>query len=561
MTSNDKYRDSGQTQVRDIIQKINDEKPAKESSRESVTRADGSKAVRVVRKRRVLVSEKDKRRRSRRSFLFSVFLGMLGLACMLLYFLWNLYRMSNQASYETLVEDLRVAWGAEDIGMVGLNVNGFDIEVDKLTVTFAASSGSMVESVVLHEVTGSLQKEGVFFSNYIFEELMVQSASVRLREGVTEMKSGDLHDMDILEVRQLVCPDFNVIVGNSSANSIFSVSGSELYLRYTDDDKTTCSLTFTGGTFEVRAWKKFTIGDARMLLTSAGMEDFRANLLLPTSSAAIVEDAALAPEFYIAADVPNGSSIYSSYGIDSKYMQFSDFTDARMISFFTAQTRPNRAEGVNIMGAQMSLNPAGGAPSFRGEFLLQNAKWKNIPALSVIMSHLPSDRRSQYVQLAITHATVQLESTPEQIRMNFTDADMSENYSVTLKGDVVMNAQHALSGVLSYGLPAALTRAEYPDGISDPVFKEIGELAWLDTKLSGTSFAPQDDASAQDAAAAEARKSRPDPYQINDIDFTELSESLERMQQVEQGVSPSSGTQTTPTPTPPVPAPGEGSLF
>ncbi len=563
MTSNDKYSDSGQTQVRDIIQKINDEKPAKESSRESVTRADGSKAVRVVRKRRVLVSEKDKRRRSRRTFLFGVFLSMLALACMLLFFLWNMYRMSSQASYESLAEDLREEWGAEHIELVGLDVNGFDLVIDKLVLTFPASSGSMVESVVLHEVKGSLQKEGVFFNDYIFEELMVQRALVRLREGADEMKPSDLHDQSFLEVRQLVCPDFNVIVGDSSADSIFTVTGTELYLRYTEDDKSACSLTFTGGSFELRSWKKFTIKDARMLLTPIGMEDFRANLHLPAVAAATVEEGKLSPELYVAADIPNGSSIYSSFGIDSKYMQLSDFTDARLISFFTAQTRPNRVEGVNVMGAQMSLNPLGGVPSFRGEFRLQNAKWKNIPALSVIMSHLPADRRSQYVQLAITHATVNLDSTPEEIRMNFTESDMSENYSVTLKGDIHLDAQHVLNGVLSYGIPAALTRAEYPDGVSDPVFKEIGELAWLDTKLTGTTFAPQDDAGMQDAAAAEARKSRPEPYQINDLDFEKLNESLERLQKVEQGVTPSSGTSSpgTSTDTPSEPTPTGGALF
>ncbi len=563
MSSTDKYRDSGQTQVRDIIQKINEEKPGKESSRESVTRADGTKAVRVVRKRRVLVSEKDKRRRSRRTFLFGVFIAMIGLAGLLIYFLWNLYKMSNQASYETLAEELRKAWGADRIELVGLEVNGFDLEVEKVIVTFPEASVSMIKAVELNQLKGSLQKEGVFLYDYIFEELMVQSASVRLREGAEEMKPSDLHKLSLLDVRQLVCSDFNVIVGDSPANSIFTLSGSELYLRYTNDDKTTCSLTFTGGSLELRSWKKFTVSDARMLLTPEGIEDLRANLSLPEVVTATVEDGKLSPEFYIAANIPNGSSIYSSYGIDSRYMQLSDFTDARMISFFTAQTRPNRVEGVNVMSAQMSLNPSGGAPSFRGEFLLQNVKWKNIPALSVLMSHLPSDRRSQYVQLAITHAKVQLDSTPEQLRMSFSEVDMSENYSVNLQGDIVLNAQQELSGVLSYGIPAALTRAEYPDGISDPVFKELGELAWLNTKLSGTAFAPQDDASIQDAAAAEARKSRPDPYQINDLDFNELNNNLERLQQVEQGTNRPSGAAvpTTPSGTSTLPSDGSAPLF
>ncbi len=83
----ERYRSGEQTrsQVRKIIDRINDEKPSKESSRKVVTRADGRKVVRVVRKRRVSVSDKERKSKARRSVIifvasiFSVILAFVGL--------------------------------------------------------------------------------------------------------------------------------------------------------------------------------------------------------------------------------------------------------------------------------------------------------------------------------------------------------------------------------------------------------------------------------------------------------------------------------------------------
>ena len=52
----DKYQDREEknSQVRNIINQLNADKPAQEKSREVVTRADGSKVVRVTKRRKVL---------------------------------------------------------------------------------------------------------------------------------------------------------------------------------------------------------------------------------------------------------------------------------------------------------------------------------------------------------------------------------------------------------------------------------------------------------------------------------------------------------------------------
>ena len=63
----DKYADDetdGRSQVRNILSKLAEEHPSKEKKREVVVREDGTKVVRVTKKRRVMISAEEKKRRA-----------------------------------------------------------------------------------------------------------------------------------------------------------------------------------------------------------------------------------------------------------------------------------------------------------------------------------------------------------------------------------------------------------------------------------------------------------------------------------------------------------------
>ena len=68
-TNEDKYTREGDdnSQVRNIINQLNNDKPSREKSREVVVRADGTKVIRVTKKRKVMVSNDEKHRRSRKT--------------------------------------------------------------------------------------------------------------------------------------------------------------------------------------------------------------------------------------------------------------------------------------------------------------------------------------------------------------------------------------------------------------------------------------------------------------------------------------------------------------
>ncbi len=97
---------------------------------------------------------------------------------------------------------------------------------------------------------------------------------------------------------------------------------------------------------------------------------------------------------------------------------------------------------------------------------------------------------------------------------------------MAFRGRIEINAQNELSGTLGYGLPGLLTRAEYTDGLPDPIFEDKGDWTWLSTSLSGFANRPEDNMAEIEARAVEARKSRPERLKFDALDVNKLSEQL-----------------------------------
>ena len=96
---NDKYTIDGddESQVRNIIRRLNEDRPAQEKSREVVVRADGSKAIRVTKKRKMMMTNEERNRRSRRSFVMILLVGFLVCAAFVVFFMYRMTSMTGSA--------------------------------------------------------------------------------------------------------------------------------------------------------------------------------------------------------------------------------------------------------------------------------------------------------------------------------------------------------------------------------------------------------------------------------------------------------------------------------
>ncbi len=555
MNTNDKYNQEEKAQVRDIINKLHEEKPGQESNREVVTREDGSKVVRVTRKRRVLITEKDKRRHSRRIFLLGVFVLLASFAGFMLYFLWNLYNLSNSDSLEKLSGKLQTAFGAELVEISGIEIKGFEMQASSATIHFAESSHSLIDRIELTGISADLLKSGVLRGVYATDSMKVNRINFVMRADADEMRMSlpDLSEM--IEINRLICPDFNLTIGEDLGTSPLSIVKTELYVTRNKQTERSYTAVLDNGSFIVRRWREFEIVDARFRVSDAGVNELNLELTMPIKNKVSSLDAQDA-RMSVSGTIMNGDSVYGAYDMNCHAMSLDVLTGSRLLSFFTGTLKSNVVESAGVNDSQLSFKPQGGTPDSRGIFYLENVQWRALPALSIIQSHLPADRRSNYITLNIPRAQVELDATADHLSLQFDEEGMAEKHLITLEGSLQIDAVGNINGVLNYGLPATLMRAEYMDGICDPVFEEKGTLAWLNTTVSGTARAPQDNAAVLEASKSEERAKRAEQRRSLDTSVEQLSERYKNASAAgAMGAQTPQPTQGAVAPTPQAPAP------
>lgn len=272
-----------QSQVRGIISKLNEEHPSKESSREVVVREDGSKVTRVRRKRRVTLSDKDKKRISRRKFLIIFSVLALLLIAFVAYIGLQLSTMGGDHYLDRKKDEIRLAFKAESIEMSGAKINGLDMKIDSITLTYPANS--LVQSVQLSNVKGSYDVLGLIKGQMFFASLSVGKADLVLREGVTQLESPETNFAAFCAFDRIDCKDFNLSIG-PAAQSPLLIANSSAYIYYPDHDKDKIIFSCNGGRFVVKNWLSFEIKDVRAAFIKGSSTDLGAELVIKATDSA-----------------------------------------------------------------------------------------------------------------------------------------------------------------------------------------------------------------------------------------------------------------------------------
>lgn len=517
-----KEQSNSQSQVREIINKLNDDHPTKESSRQVVTRKDGSKVTRVTKKRRVTISEQDKARRSRRKFtlifgaifaFFVLFAAYLGL---------KLSLMGGQHYLQERSADICQALNAESIEMEGANIDGFSMKIDKLKLKYP--SASPIEHVEIETISGRFDLMGLTKNKLNFELLNIAKLTVTLKSGAETIPTPATTLSSICDFTRIDCKNFNLTIGDIYDSPI-SIFDTNAYLYYPDIDKSKIIFSCRGGQFVVKNWLEFNIKDLRAAFIDGTRADLSADLsvLAGNESVKSTKEALVT----LRAGMQDGDRFYGPYNFSCSNVSVQDLTQSRLAAFFTANTKKMSAEDDAPTQSTITFSPKAQIPSIRADLNVGDITWSNLPALQEIQKHVESAKRSLYTKLLIPYGRIQLISSPEEISLTITEGKMVEPYSISLAGQLKIDAQGLLSGTLDYGVPASLTRREYPDGLSDPIFKEEGASAWLRTKLSGTKLAPDDNSLDIHLEAEAERKNRPKPNSLDVISVDVFADRIE----------------------------------
>lgn len=530
--NDDKYADEP-TQVRNIIKQLNNDKPSKEKSREVVIRPDGTKVIRVTKKRRVMLSESDKRRKGRKQFLIILLLVFLLTAAGLGLFFMRMATMTGESYVAKQAETLKQAWGASDLRVVGGGVSGSGFRLNSIVISFPESS--MVQRVEMNGIEAELNSS-TFFTGHLTGDLVrVKRIFVYLREDAKKLAFPIRQGDDLWNFRRVECEDFNLCFGNGEKSPV-SIEHSFAYMYYPNSSqRDECVFCLKDGLLKMPGWKKIHIASGKFNVSRVAIEDFALEGSTDNASGKVIE--ASVSRLGIYGSILDQGQLEGPYTFDSENMPLTEFTSGRVQFFMTAKTR-SVPRAKNASKALISLPFNHPEPFFRGDFPVKQLTITEIPAIFKLIEHIEPQKRKTYAPPVIQQALVQLDHADGNLIVRVEDGQAVERDVMEFKCDISVDEANMLQGSMSFGLPAVYTHAEYPDGLADPILMESDNVAWLTTQVGGPANHPQDDSDILEARAAEARKSRPERIPFDRIDVDSLAEQMRSSKELQDRRDP-----------------------
>ena len=516
------------TQVRSIIKQLNEEKPATEKNREVVVRADGSRVVRVTRKRRVLLTSADHKRHSRHQLVMGLvgFVVLAALVVGLLFF--RMAGMTGNSYVAACQTELQERWGASQVLLEGDGVEGSSLKLTSLVAEFPESS--MLQRVEMSGVEAKLEMMSFFTKVLTGEELTVDRVVIQLRPGASMQMP--LHNgLDMCRFSRVNCKDFSIKFGDSGQDGPMELRNAQAYMYYPQESRGSSVVMIQGGSLAIRNWKTVRISEGKARVAASGITDFSLSGSTDEASDTVEQ---LHTAIAFSGKMENGAGFEGPYSVESDNMSLADFTNARFSEFLKART-VSVSHGKISGKATIQLADSGEAlPIFRGEWHLKDISLTSFPALMAIAEHIEPAKRRLYNPISLHRGYVVLGAQDGGISVSIPQGGALERDLVNIQGKIQLNSNNELSGTLEYGMPVALTRVEYPDGQPDPIFQTSGEWAWLRTHVKGLGNMPSDDMAEIEARAEQARASRPARIPFAQIDFEKLGEQLKSSNQGNQ---------------------------
>ncbi len=518
--NDDKYGEEEEslTQVRSIIKHLNEEKPALERAREVVVRTDGSKVVRVTKKRRVMMSAADVRRRNRMHILY-LFAGCL--VVLMICGAYFLFRMSTMASTAYLKEQqvsLQQAWGAANVQLEGRGIEGTMLQLNSVIADFPENS--MLQRVELSGIQVKLDMLSFLTGGLRGDTLEIDRAHIVLRNGAA-MSMPKQIGADRWMFRRMECKDFSVQYADTE-RAPFLLKNTQAYLYYPNSARSSSVLMFRGGSVPIKGWSTVRIIEGKAHVSAKGVDDF--SLRGTTDS---VSDEAEQRRTFIsfAGKISEGAPLTGPFSFEADNMSFADFTEGRFEEFFTARTL-TVSHGKLSGKSTVTFREGGAAPVFKGEIHLKDISLSSFPALMAIREHIEPAKRRLYNPVSWHRGYASLDNENGEYTVEFAEGALVERDLASLRGKMVLNSSNELSGELHYGIPQALARVEYPDGHPDPIFTPSGEWAVLSTRLKGRGNMPGDDMAEVEARAVIARRDRPERVPFDKLDVNQLTDQI-----------------------------------
>lgn len=550
--ANDKYTREGDdtSQVRNIINQLNQDKPSREKSREVVVRPDGTKVVRVTKKRKMMVTNEEKHRRSRKKFFIGLLAFFVVASAIVAFYMYRMSAMCSESYLDDKKQELCAAWGASSVEVMNARVQGMNLLIDKLVATFPDSS--ILERVELNGLSAPLDMGSFFVNEFRSDNLAIKLANIRLRKGCDKLVMPRwMGDSPIWKIKNVSCAKLNFSIGEPDTSPIV-LRNAEAQLYATVGADAGQVLTIGKGTLTIAGVGRepsadlrydFNVLNAKMFLTSVSVEDISFNCQDPKNSARVEQEERdllsssqarelVAPDFVLHGRIDDGGSIYGPYELEIERLPFALLTHGVYDKVFGADVSSSHSE--NAEHIKMTISPDGSLAAFSGKVMLSDVVFRDadLDAKSVFVSHIVNaNQNRKYAKLLFGQAWANLKTDGGSSVLEIREGAMKETGTmdlsvygrlcVELKSENGQWNDLPLSGELNYSLPRKVLNSEYKGGAIDPVFKADPNddlRCLLSTVLSGVAIMPKDDSRAQEAATADIRSTLEKAEGFYDVD-------------------------------------------
>ena len=554
--TDDKYTREGDdcSQVRNIINQLNSDTPSREKSREVVVREDGTKVVRVTKKRRVMVTKDEKNRRSRKKLLVSLLVVFILFGCLTAFYVYRMSAMCSDSYLAEKKQELCTAWGATSVEFKNPRVEGMTLVIDSVVAQFPESG--MLSCVELTGISATLDMSSFFSGEFRADNMKIRRADVRVHRNCDKLILPTWTGEEaIFKIKTYSCDNFNFYIG-APKNATVAIEGAELQVHESAGSKVVSMtkgvlyLPGIGNEPKANGQYEFSILDGKLFITSAAIEDIVLNCRDPKNVSAEQDketaDLALTgaknlqtADFVLQGRIAEGASLYGPYSLEIDRMSFKLITHGMFDKVLAAGdvfTAPNTDQRV-----MLTLSPNGTPAIFTGTIQLSDINFREagLRAKSVYLSHIVSPHQSRnYKKVSFDQATVTLLNEEGQYILQVAEGAMVQSVSTDLKvtariavGLTSQNGQWndlPISGNISYSLPKKVLNSEYENDAIDPIFvvdPHDDFRCVLYTKLSGLASDPQDDSLEQVANTDEARKQLT-PRSTKSVDIDEVVDTI-----------------------------------
>lgn len=449
---------------------------SEERSRDIIERSDGTKVVKIRRRRRVYqdtARDMDPSTTDFKKWILIMGMGVIFICIAAIAFL--MVRISSFNTEEFLrnkEQELGQAWNAQ-VEISGLSFEGLSFSVGKVTARFPETS--LIKEATFQNISANLIPVS-FITGVCKGDLMkIGGARVILRNNVDKFAFPGYRGKELWNYSRYRVERFEVDYEDPKT-APFRLN-SELYVRRSEEgNRFNCNLS--SKTLSIKGWEPISLTVASIYVTHEGLEYLDINGTM--SDTAVVS---IKGEFKQGMSFSQPTLTLSGVNIPLASITKNQFTPL-VTAEFGASTESHDASTsflFSLPGKDHAFPPFSGDSNEIRKIVL-----KNIPMFKEL-SDLTGNKA--YLTPALQSGKGKVSSDGNGI--SFSNFEANEFSFLSVSGSFGVSNDKSLSGRLSLGIPRR--SAMKGDMIVDPLFiRDDGETVWVDLSLSGTLMKPMD---------------------------------------------------------------------